>query len=169
VIVIDFVKIVPAQSKVIIVFIKLQFLLVSRMYLAANNSISEDFFKELYEPRHSKTFIMLLTAAFAPVNIMLLYSIIWFEDYGVDLKRTLINKAIASMCWCGIVIETVLLFLNFLRYLSGPLPYAVCLVKTGVTYTASISVVLFLDMSLITRYLFIFVLKNPFAFHDDFW
>jgi hypothetical protein len=132
-------------------------------------STTPDFFADLYETRASKIAIMLISGVIAPINVILLYSIIWFEHYGVDLKRTLINKAIATMCWNGLMFETVLYALNIVQFIFGLLPFAVCLIKTAGTYTCNMIALLFVDISLITRYLYIFILKNSFAFQDDFW
>ena len=80
-----------------------------------NQTNSSDFFEELYQNRSSKIVIMIISTILTPVNVLLLYSVIWFEHYGSDLKRTLINKAVTSMCWCGLVQE-VLIGFNLLRW-----------------------------------------------------
>jgi hypothetical protein len=36
-------------------------------------------------------------------------------------------------------------------------------------YSATMNVLLFIDLNLLTRYFFIFFLKNPAALKDDFW
>ena len=79
-----------------------------------NETDSEDFFAGLYETRPSKIYLMILSALMSPINVMLLYSVIWFERFGTDLKRTLVNQAVSSMCWCGLFLE-FLLWLNILR------------------------------------------------------
>ena len=130
---------------------------------------SEAFFALLYETRPSKIIIVTLSAALVPINVLLLYSIIWYEHYGVDLKRTIINKSISSLCWTGLMFETVLFAINFWRFTVGPPSYSVCLIRTTLLYTCSLTTLLFIDLNLVARYFYIFILKNPFAAHDDFW
>ncbi len=50
---------------------------------------TDDFFGELFENRLSKTFAI-ITSGFATITgLILIYSIIWFERFGSDDKRTL--------------------------------------------------------------------------------
>ena len=130
---------------------------------------SEDFFSGLFENRPSKVIFVIVSIVGGFVLLPLVYSIIWFEHYGVDLKRTLINKSIASMCWCGIYLESFGFWVSSVRFLYGPLPSAVCYFKTALTYSTLASALLFQDISLVARYFYIFVLKNPAAVEDDFW
>ena len=139
------------------------------MSLTQNISHSIDFFAEIYDsgPGHVTAFAA--SCVVAPISIVLFYSIIWFEHYGVDLKRTLINKSIASMCWCGVYLESVGFWVSSARFLFGPLSSAVCYVKTALTYSVLASALVFQDISLVARYFYIFVLKNPAAVEDEFW
>ena len=139
------------------------------MNLSASTSDSEDFFNELYANRPSKFASLAVGCLLTVINVILLYGIIWFEHYGVDLKRTLINKSISSLCWSGIVSETIWFGLNFIRYSTGPLPPSICWIKTGLVYTNGMVQLLLMDVYLITKYLYIFVLKNPASVEDDFW
>ena len=80
---------------------------MSLALLAANYSRSDgdDFFGEIYLTRPSKIVILVLSLILTPINVVLLYSVIWFERFGSDLKRTLVNQAVSSMCWWGLVID----------------------------------------------------------------
>ena len=53
----------------------------------ANNQ--SDFFENLFEPRMSKTIALFMSAFGSFTGIILIYSIIWFERYGSDGKRTI--------------------------------------------------------------------------------
>ena len=76
------------------------------MSTLANYSTSgDDFFGEMYETRPSKIWILVFSLILTPVNVLLLYSVIWYERFGLDLKRTLVNQAVSSMCCWGLVIE----------------------------------------------------------------
>jgi hypothetical protein len=52
-------------------------------------SNQSDFFQNLFEPRMSKTIAMIISALSSLTAITLIYSIIWFEHYGSDGKRTI--------------------------------------------------------------------------------
>ena len=59
--------------------------------------------------------------------------------------------------------------LTLIRFTVGPLPFEVCFVRTIILYSNACSVLLFVDLILVSRYFFLFVLKNPAAVLDDFW
>ena len=92
-----------------------------------------------------------------------------FEHFGSDLKRTILNKFVTSACFSGIQFVVFGQSLNILRYFIGPLPNLVCFVKTVLVQSVLIQILIFADGIVVARYLYIFVLKNPFAFQDDFW
>ena len=60
---------------------------------------SEDFFSGLFENRPSKVIFVIVSIVGGFVLLPLVYSIIWFEQFGSDKKRTLINKFVSSVCW----------------------------------------------------------------------
>jgi hypothetical protein len=51
-----------------------------------------------------------------------MYGIVWYEHYGNDLKRILLNMLVSSMSWVGIVWYVLLQPIEMLRYTYGPLP-----------------------------------------------
>lgn len=51
----------------------------------------------------------------------LAHGIIWYERYGSDKKRTLINKLFADICYTMLAILVICLLDN-LRFITGPLP-----------------------------------------------
>jgi hypothetical protein len=55
------------------------------------------------------------------------------------------------------------------RYIFGPLPSKFCLVQLILRNAIFSQILLFLDGIIICRYIFIFWLKNPTVFQDDFW
>jgi hypothetical protein len=48
-----------------------------------------DYFYNMFEPRLSKTLFVTFSTAASLIGLVLIYSIIWFEHYGSDDKRTL--------------------------------------------------------------------------------
>jgi hypothetical protein len=58
---------------------------------------------------------------------------------------------------------------DIFRYLFGPLPGRFCLLQIAVKNGIYSQTMLYLDGIMICRYIFIFWLKNPTIFQDDFW
>ena len=69
----------------------------------SNSDICSDegdkFFRDLFEEKTTKV----ISVVFATVGIFFLipltYGIIWYEHFGSDKKRTLLNKFVSSLCW----------------------------------------------------------------------
>jgi hypothetical protein len=57
--------------------------------MAEISSNQTDFFQDLFEPRLSKTLCVAFSVAATLNGLVFMYSIIWFEHYGSDEKRTL--------------------------------------------------------------------------------
>jgi hypothetical protein len=99
----------------------------------------------------------------------LVYGIIWFERHGSDQKRTLLNKLVSSFCWSCVEWFFIIQFFDMIRYVYGPLPAGLCLLENHLRFAIFTQQMLFTDGIILTRYIFIFCLKNPAAFNDDFW
>ncbi len=102
-------------------------------------------------------------------GVPMLCSIIWFEKFGSDAKRTILNKLVGSVCasaleWCFFVQMPELA-----RYLLGPMPSWVCLTHSIVKNSILMQMLIFFDCITIFKYLFVFKLRNPGGFLDDFW
>jgi len=97
------------------------------------------------------------------------YSVVWFEKFGSDKRRTVFNKLLSSMCYVGMFANVFVQGLFVLRFVYGPLPNIVCFwlcLSKRVTINFGFLV---LDSISVVRYIFIFWLKNPAAFNDEFW
>ena len=105
--------------------------------------------------------IILTTPAF--------YTIIGYEQFGSDKKRTLMNKLVSSICWNGIVFNLTAQSLYVLRFAFGPLPSFLCSVIFVVKKTIIINDAMLLNSIALIRYIYIFWLKNPGACREDFW
>jgi uncharacterized membrane protein YdcZ (DUF606 family) len=57
--------------------------------MAEISSNQTDFFQDLFEPRLSKTLSVAFSVVATLNGLVFMYSIIWFEHYGSDEKRTL--------------------------------------------------------------------------------
>ena len=129
----------------------------------------KDFFYAMTENNPSKIVGMIFSVISAPIIVLLLYSIIWFERFGLDKKRTLINKLVSSICWTAIAENTFVQIPRLVRFVTGPFPETACLFIEIIRNQILTQLFLFLDGIMITKYVYIFWLKNPNAFHDDFW
>ena len=129
----------------------------------------EDFFTGLFENRPSKTFAVIFSCLGGSIVLSLLYSIIWYERFGSDNKRTLLNKLVSSLCWTCFEWFFSIQIVDMFRYVVGPLPQFLCIVELYLKNAIFTQQMLLIIGIIITRYLFIFWLKNPVAFQDDFW
>ena len=59
--------------------------------------------------------------------------------------------------------------LTIVRYLYGPFPTILCDLDYILKNVFVLKVVVFINVSLIVRYIFVFHSKNPTAYQDDFW
>ena len=130
---------------------------------------SNDYFEFLME----NSFIRISSIATCSMNVivvpLLLYSIIWFDKFGSDKKRTILNMLVSVICWTGIEFNFIIQATEIIRFLYGPLPELYCSLKSILRLAYVTQVFLFFDGIACMRYIFIFFLKNPAAFRDDFW
>ena len=134
----------------------------------ANCTGTEKHFCSIFENNPYKDASIFFAIVSIPTCFVLLYAIIWFERFGTDNKRILTNKLLSSICWTligGILVFSVDVF----RYLSGPLPSSLCFFMVVAKNAIKTQGLLLYDAIHITRYVFIFWLKNPGAVKDDFW
>ena len=133
------------------------------------NETTSDLFPALAD----NNLVRICSLAFAITSIILgpplFYSIIWFERFGSDKKRTLINKLVATNCWIGISFSIFVQAPEVVRFIYGPLPHIICSVQNVLKFYFVCSYLLCSDAIIVSNYAYIFWLKNPAAFNDDFW
>jgi len=129
---------------------------------------SKDFYLGLFQFKLSKIMSILSACTILPFDIALFYGIIWYERFGTDNRRTLMNKLLTSLSWTIIACLLLPLF-DVVRYMSPPFPVNVCFVHLLLKITTKNMVLLYLDAILITKYVLVFWLKNPLAVNDEFW
>ncbi len=144
----------------------------TKEYFNISNSTANfqvDYFEGLYENRPSKIAAVAFSIIAAIIILPLVYFIIWFEKYGSDQKRTFLNKMVSSLCWTCIEWFAIIQSIDTIRYFSGPLPESICLFQLHFRFAIFCQLMIIFDVIAVGRYVFIFHLKNPAAFHDDFW
>ena len=110
-----------------------------------------DFFPFMTENSASKWAALTLSCIFTAVGPFALYSIIWFEKFGSDKKRTLMNMLFSMVMWTWIVFILVVQVIEIARYIVGPMPGMICILHLVTRYTLVSMVVLILDAMMITR------------------
>ena len=145
----------------------------------ANTSESEEFCKGQSNPDDFFSFLMpnspikigslIVSAIIIVITPVLLSSIIWFEKYGPDNRRTFLNRLYKSIWMVEMEIIFVLQLTEIFRFVYGPMPRFYCFLKTVARTSYTFQLLLYLDAIAIARYLLIFCLKNPTAFQDEFW
>ena len=145
------------------------FLLNNSLSCSTNLEDKDKCYKELYETNPTKIILVILSVVFNVINIALPYGIIWYEHYGTDNKRTLVNKLVSLIC--RILIQWFIFCQpsDIIRYTFGPLPTIACAFQQIVKSSLKFQILLCFDALQITKFILIFVLKNPSAVQDDFW
>ena len=133
------------------------------------DNCENDFFSEVYTIRPSIIIGVILSSVSICIIIPVLYSIIWYEKFGSDNKRTVLNKLAGSVCWYTILLHVLIQIPELIRYCLGPLPSPFCYFHSVIKYVIAIQLMLIFDTISILRFIFIFWLKNPYRFSDDFW
>jgi hypothetical protein len=88
---------------------------------------TDDFFNGAFENRPSKIVFMTFTIVTLPFVLLLVYSIIWYERFGLDIKRTIVNKLSSSFCWVAIQFILLVNIPDLGRYFFGPYSEHFCL------------------------------------------
>lgn len=133
------------------------------------NNSTIDYYPALIENNKSRI-ICLSTCIFTVIiGFPFLWSIIWFEKYGVDKTRTIINMLVSRIALNLMNFLTLDQIPEIVRYIIGPLPDFVCLCQVIFRDSFTLIALPHIDAIVIIRYLFIFWLKNPTAFHHEFW
>jgi hypothetical protein len=130
---------------------------------------THDYFGVLQENNGYKIMSIILSIITGAMLMPLIVGIIWYERFGSDKKRTLINMLVVSCCWTLIEYGVAVQIPDIVRYSFGPLPSVFCFIQAIVRSSVATDLILFFDAMAVTRFTYIFILKNPANFNDDFW
>lgn len=131
--------------------------------------VPENFFQDFYTMNYFKGLSIIYCFSVCLILFPLFGGIIWFEKYGSDHKRTLINMIVSLICWTAIRGMVTVPVLDATWLLLGPLPRPVCFVQAVLRSAVTCEFLLYYDAVVAIRFVYIFVLKNPAAFCDEFW
>jgi hypothetical protein len=134
-----------------------------------NNQDQKTYFNQDLENNPHKHVFVFMCAALSMVTIVLACCIIWYEKFGSDKKRTIVNLLVSSICWNAIVWNVTIQSVGIARILSGPFHQTFCFWHYILRRALLTQLILVADAITLIRYLFIFWLQNPGAFNDEFW
>lgn len=85
-----------------------------------------DFFAGLTSPKPIRTLSLVISGSVTVIVPIFLYSIVWFERFGSDKKRTILNMVTSYGTWTGIEYLTIIQSSEIIRYVVGPMPPSLC-------------------------------------------
>ena len=136
-------------------------LLLAMIMVLLNVSIDQEanFFENVYQ----HDWYMGLAIAFSCVNLLgftpIFYLIIWYEHFGSDHPRTLLNLLVNSICWNGILNNLLNIPLEIFLDLFGPLSANFCLFHFILKNSILLHLILLLIFIIVVKYISIYVLK----------
>ena len=103
------------------------------MDLQLSNATSKlDFIANgLFEKNTPVIFSLILSIMITFLGPPLLFAIIWFERFGSDKKRTILNMFVNMNCWNCIALVILGLLPEIAIYSTGPLPPIFCYILTS--------------------------------------
>jgi len=123
---------------------------------------------EALQNRPSKIIIITVSFILTFVDALLLYGVIWYQKFGPDYGRTVIDEIFTSFCWACMVALPIGIA-DAMRYVIGPFPRFLCHLILFFKGTIRMEIILFYDMMAIFRYILIFHRKNPTSLDEKFW
>ncbi len=101
------------------------------------------------------------------VSIPLIYGIIWFEQN--NHLTTLINKIVTSLCWHQIGFNLIAYSLAGNHYINGPAGNFICSLEVVLQNVAGMQAIFLLDTIVVTKYVFVNLIKNAVAIDEGFF
>ena len=135
----------------------------------ALHHLDTDYFSGLLDSNAGKIISLMISCFGIVASPLVLLSIIWYEKYGNDSNRTLLNMFASLYCWAVVEFIILVQIPETARFLFGPLPGFVCHIQIFLRSTSVTVLLLYKNFSALTKYIFIFWLKNPVAFDNEFW
>ena len=83
-----------------------------KLYTTMDENSNQDYFSYLLESKFERGVSLFISITVLILGPPMLFTIVWFENFGSDKKRTFLNRLVAMNCWTGN--KTRLLFLNLL-------------------------------------------------------
>ena len=131
------------------------------------NETNQDYFSGLVENRVSKIVSVAFSELGTCVIMLLTFMIIWYEKFGTSEYQTVINRINVKCWWLCLAYFSTVQQVDIFRYIFGTLPWTVCLLNVYAKFFFPMCLIIFLNFIVVTRYLFIFWIKNPCSLNDE--
>ena len=132
--------------------------------LSKNETIFQEFYS--FNVFHIFGLAVSLINVFAVTPLMSL--IIWFQQFGTNHNRTLINQFVTSTCCCGMAFNLVGQIPEILIGIFGPFHETFCSFHIIIKNVIVAQFVVLLTGISVVKFIYIFVTKNPSGQNDDF-
>ena len=99
----------------------------------------------------------------------LYFAIAWYEKFGTNQNRTLINQLVSSVCWNAILQNCTILPLEIILNLFGPFSLKYCSFVQVIKNSLYLDMLILITFVTIVKYLYIFVLKNCAGNYTEIW
>jgi len=120
--------------------------------MGSNATQGNTFFSELLERQFLLTASVTFGITTSAIVPLFLYSIIWYEQFGNDNKRTLVNAFASLACRGGIEYLVFAQLLKYISFIFGSMPAYFCLFARISKSAIFIELILFFDLTIISRY-----------------
>jgi hypothetical protein len=132
-------------------------------------NVNETVFTEIYEWSPFKIIeIFISISSIFFVTPWLLY-FIWYERYGDNHRRTLINQFASSQFYYAVFYNILGQALDVIITAFGPFEFYLCYIQQFIRGVVIFQLVQLSTSIFTTKYFYIFILKNPAGVHEEFW
>lgn len=137
--------------------------------ITEHGNLSETAFTAVYEWSSSKIINILLSIFSILFITPWLFYIIWYEKYGANHRRTLINQLAASHFYYAIFYNVVGQTLEVIITSFGPFGGHVCHFQEFIRGVVTFQLIQLFTFIFTVKYFYIFVLRNPWGVYEEFW
>ena len=129
----------------------------------------DNFFHVAFQNFSLTSATLVIAVILSAIAFVLISSIVWFELNHVQSKHAFLNKLFCSAHISALEYLILVHSCSMIRFLTDPFPEVLCFVLQIFRRSIILQVLMFFNFLVSARYVFIFKLKNPWAFKDDFW
>ena len=128
-----------------------------------------EFYGQIYQIHPFKIYGICLSMINIFVLTPMLYAIIWYERFGSNQRRTLINQLVAASCWHSVAYNLVGQTAEIALSIFGPFSSWFCHCQLVLKNVVNLQQMLIILAMIVVKYFSIFVLKNPTGLVHEFW
>lgn len=132
-----------------------------------NFSLEYFSFEQVYKENTVRYFAFIIAILSTLLTIPLVYGIIWYEQN--NNYRTLINKLAASICFYLIIFLAFLKLFSLSHMIYGATGIFQCILELLVMNISMMQGIFMIISIIVTKYIFVYHLKNPLAIQEYFF